>query len=177
MFGRLRELNYLDNHKRVYRIYTEMKLNLRRKHKKRLPARVLTPLVQPMEPNLTWSLDFMHDGLLDGKAFRSFNVIDDFNREALCIVLDNSLTSLRVIRELTKLIEWRGKQKNSGWTKGRSLSLMHWKNGAGIGKSLYSLYRKESHIRMDMLNASITPTRKRFWIIMLLKITTGQEND
>lgn len=62
-FHRLRMLQFNDNHKRVYRIYTEMKLNLRRKHKKRLPSRVLNPLVQPLHPNLTWSMDFMHGGL------------------------------------------------------------------------------------------------------------------
>jgi putative transposase len=109
MFARLRAQNYRDNHKRVYRIYTEMKLNLRRKHKKRLPARVREPLVVPEQPNQTWSMDFMHDGLIDGKPFRSFNVIDDFNREVLVVAVDKSLTSQRVIRELNQLIEWRGK--------------------------------------------------------------------
>ncbi len=54
-------------------------------------------------------MDFMHDGLFEGKPFRAFNVIDDFNREALTIAIDTSLTSERVIRELNKLIEWRGK--------------------------------------------------------------------
>ena len=111
MYGRLRDLNYRDNHKRVYGIYKEMKLNIRRKHRRRLPARILAPLIQPLAPNITWLMDFMHDGLMDGKTFRSFNVIDDFNREALCIALDRSLTSLRVIRELSRLIEWRGKPK------------------------------------------------------------------
>lgn len=109
MFYHLRLNNYTWNHKKVYRIYTDMKLNLRRKHKKRLPARIKEPLLQPLQPNLSWSMDFMHDGLISGKPFRSFNVIDDFNREALNITLDTSLTSSRVIRELEKLIEWRGK--------------------------------------------------------------------
>lgn len=86
-----------------------MKLNLRRKHKRRLPARILEPLAQPIAPNMTWSMDFMHDGLIGGKAFRSFNIIDDFNREVLNITLDTSLTSHRIIRELDRLIEWRGK--------------------------------------------------------------------
>lgn len=86
-----------------------MKLNLRRKHKKRLPSRILNPLVQPLHPNLTWSMDFMHDGLFQGRSFRAFNVIDDFNREVLTIAIDTSLTSDRVKRELDKLIEWRGK--------------------------------------------------------------------
>lgn len=109
MYYRLRLLNYRDNHKRVYRIYTEMKLNLRRKHKRRLPARVKQPLLQPLHHNLTWSMDFIHDGLLGGKSFRAFNVIDDFNREILTITIDTSLTSKRVVRELNQIVEWRGK--------------------------------------------------------------------
>lgn len=109
MYYRLRAMSFLDNHKRVYRIYTEMRLNLRRKYKKRLPMRVKHPLIQPLHHNLTWSMDFVHDGLFQGKSFRSFNVIDDFNREVLALSIDTSLTSLRVIRELNKLLEWRGK--------------------------------------------------------------------
>jgi putative transposase len=108
MFAWLRRNDYLDNHKRVYRIYTSMKLNLRRKHKRRLPARILTPLIQPSAPNQNWSMDFMHDGLIDGRAFRCFNVIDDFNREVLGITLDKSLSSQRVIRELNNVIQWPG---------------------------------------------------------------------
>jgi len=109
MYHRLRKLSFQWNHKRVYRIYTEMKLNLRRKYKKRLPVREKEPLVYPIGPNITWSMDFMHDGLISGKPFRSFNVIDDFNREALNLTLASSLTSKRVIRELSRLIDWRGK--------------------------------------------------------------------
>lgn len=104
----LRRLNFLWNHKKVYRVYTEMGLNLRRKHKKRLPARIMEPLVWPLHPNTTWSMDFMHDSLANGVTFRSLNVIDDFNREALLITMDTSLTSKGVIRELDKLIAWRG---------------------------------------------------------------------
>ncbi len=66
-------------------------------------------LLQPLTPNLTWSMDFMHDVLNNGVKFRTFNVIDDFNREGLNITLGTSITSRRVIRELERLIEWRGK--------------------------------------------------------------------
>lgn len=107
----LRNLNFKWNHKKVYRIYTEMGLNMRRKCKKRLPARIMEPLVQPQDPNLTWSMDFMHDTLSNGVKFRTFNIIDDFNREALNITMDTSLTSKRVIRELEQLIAWRGAPK------------------------------------------------------------------
>ncbi|CDH45841.1 transposase [Candidatus Contendobacter odensis Run_B_J11] len=108
MHYHLRNCNHLWNHKRVYRIYTEMGLNLRRKRKKRLPARIMEPLLQPIYPNITWSMDFMHDTLSNGINFRSLNIIDDYNREALCLTIDTSLTSKRVIRELDKLIAWRG---------------------------------------------------------------------
>lgn len=109
MHYHLRQVGWRWNHKKVYRIYTEMRLNMRRKYKRRLPARVKEPLLQPIAPNVTWSMDFMHDGLIDGKSFRSFNVMDDYNREILNITLAKGMPSTRVIRELDKLIEWRGK--------------------------------------------------------------------
>jgi len=86
-----------------------MKLNLRSKRKKRLPARVKKPLLRPVYPNVTWSMDFMHNTLEDGKSVRSLNIIDDFNREILNITIDTSLPSARVVSELEQLIDWRGK--------------------------------------------------------------------
>ena len=79
MHYRLRDVGHHWNHKKVYRIYTEMGLDLRRKYKRRLPSRI----EEPLYPNLTWSMDFMHDLLKEGDSLRSFNVIDDFNHEAL----------------------------------------------------------------------------------------------
>lgn len=109
MYHRLRKLKYMWNHKRVYRIYTLMRLNLRNKRKKRLPARAKAPLLRPIGPNITWSLDFMHDTLACGKTIRTLNIMDDFSREALSITVDTSLPARRVIRELEKLLEWRGR--------------------------------------------------------------------
>ncbi len=97
------------NHKRVYRIYCELELNLRIKPKKRLIREVPQPLVAPTAVNQSWSMDFMHDQLTDGRSFRLFNVIDDFNREGLAIEVDFSLPAPRVIRALDQIIEWRGK--------------------------------------------------------------------
>ena len=99
------------NHKRVYRIYRELELNLRIKPKRRLIREKPEPLATPQTINEMWSMDFMHDTLEDGRAFRLFNLIDDFNREGLCIEIDFSLPAERVIRALDQVIEWRGKPK------------------------------------------------------------------
>lgn len=109
MRHRLKNLGFRWNHKRIYRIYTSMKLNLRSKRKKRLPARVKEPLLRPVYPNVTWSMDFMHDTLECGKKVRSLNIMDDFNLEILQISIDSSLPSYKVISGLEQLIEWRGK--------------------------------------------------------------------
>ena len=97
------------NHKRVYRIYRELELNLRIKPRKRIKREKPDALAVPTVPNQSWSMDFMSDGLSDGRSFRTFNLIDDFNREGLAIDVDFSLPSRRVIRSLEQVIEWRGK--------------------------------------------------------------------
>jgi len=97
------------NHKRVYRIYRELELNLRIKPRKRLVRQAPQPLTVPSAVNQVWSMDFMHDQLVDGRSIRLLNVIDDFNREALGIEVDFSLPSERVIRVLEQIIYWRGK--------------------------------------------------------------------
>ena len=97
------------NHKRVYRTYRALELNLRIKPKKRLVREKPEPLAVPETVNQVWSMDFMHDRLEDGRAIRLFNVIDDFNREGLGIEVDFSLPAERVIRSLEQIIEWRGR--------------------------------------------------------------------
>lgn len=108
LFQVIRRHGHRWNHKRVYRVYCLLKLNIRRKGKKRIPSRHPEPLAVPPAANCCWSIDFMSDALITGQRFRTFNVIDDFNREILGIEVDTNLPSARVIRVLDRIASWRG---------------------------------------------------------------------
>ena len=126
---------YRYNHKRVYRIYRELELNLRIKPKRRLKRDRPDELAVPRQINVMWSMDFMHDALADDSSFRTFNVLDDYNREGLGIEVDKSLPALRVIRSLEQIIEWRGKPQAIRCDNGPeyiSGQLMAWARQAGI---------------------------------------------
>lgn len=100
------------NHKRIYRIYRELELNLRIKPHHCLVREKPLPLAVPSAINQSWAMDFMHDQFADGRSIRLFNVIDDFNRDGLGIEVDFSLSSERVTRSLDRIIEWRGKSSS-----------------------------------------------------------------
>ena len=109
MYFRIRKEGWLWNHKRIHRVYKLLKLNMKRKGKRRLPARIRQPLQAVDRINAIWSMDFMNDSLLSGRKFRVLNLLDDYNREALAIEVDTSLRAERVIRVLEQIIQWRGK--------------------------------------------------------------------
>lgn len=106
---RIRKEGYGWNHKRIQRVYRQLGLNKRRKKMKR---RIANPdkeyLLQPIAPNITWSMDFMSDVLEDGRKIRILNVIDDYNREALMCEIDYSFPSEKVVKLVQQLIDWYG---------------------------------------------------------------------
>ena len=106
-YHRIRRTGLIINHKKLYK----MKLNIRRRTKKRIPARVKQQLFQPSEMNQVWSVDFMSDSLWDGRRIRLLNIIDDYNREVLSIETDTSFPTLRVIRSLEEIGKARGLPK------------------------------------------------------------------
>jgi len=95
------------NHKRLYRVYKFMKLNHKRRSKKRIPARVRQPLAAPALVDHQWSMDFMQDTLYCGRGFRTLNIFDEGTREVLAIEVDTSLPAARVIRLLEQLKDSR----------------------------------------------------------------------
>ena len=123
------------NHKRVYRLYRELELNLRIRPKRRLKRDKPDPLAVPRQINEVWSIDFMHDALSSGTTFRTFNVLDDYNREGLGIEVDLSLPSQRITRALDQIIEWRGKPKVIRCDNGSEMcsgQFQHWASRRGI---------------------------------------------
>jgi putative transposase len=142
-----------------------MNLNIRRRAKKRLPQRVKDPLSIPQQPNQTWSLDFMSDTLTDGRKFRLLNVMDDFNRESLCIEADTSLPGQRVVRVLERLVNQRGKPQQIRTDNGPEFighRLQEWcdKNRIRIvyiqpGRPMQNgfIERKNGSLRRELLNA------------------------
>ena len=123
------------NHKRVYRIYRELELNLRIKPRRRIKREKPEELAVPDAANMVWSMDFMADRLADGRQFRLLNVLDDFNREGLGIEVDFSLPAERVVRSLNQIIEWRGKPLALRVYNGPeyiSGTLMEWAERQGI---------------------------------------------
>ena len=104
----LRREGWAVNHKRVYRIYGEEGLAVRRRQRKRLKAEARTPLALPTQANQVWTMDFTHDNLASGRKFRTLNLMDGFTRESPRIEVDTSLPGLRVARVLEAVASERG---------------------------------------------------------------------
>ena len=157
------------NHKRVYRIYRELELNLRIKPRRRLKRNKPEALNVPESINQVWSMDFMSDALSDGRSIRTFNVIDDFNREGLAVDVDLSMPSTRVIRSLEQLIEWRGKpsaircdngpeyisQTLRNWTNKQQITLLYIQPGKPTQNAYIERFNRTArHEWLDLHNFS-----------------------
>ena len=103
----LRRAGQRINHKKVYRIYREEGLPVRRRKRKKLAAGVRIVLASPTQPNQRWSMDFMGDSLASGRPFRILNIVDDYSREAIATEVDSSMPGLRVVRVLEQIASTR----------------------------------------------------------------------
>lgn len=95
------------NVKRVYRLYRDAGLAVRKRGRKRIGLTERVPLLLPEIPNHAWSMDFVHDGLADGRRIRCLNIVDDCTRESIVIEVDTSISGERVARVLDRIAEHR----------------------------------------------------------------------
>jgi len=96
------------NWKKLYRLYKEERLTVRKRGGRKRALGTRAPMAVPQSPNQRWTLDFVSDALVDGRRFRILCVIADFSRECLAVVVDNPLSGEHVARELDKIAERRG---------------------------------------------------------------------
>ena len=100
------------NHKRVYRMYKQEGLIVRKKKRKKRTSVAREPMKIPCQANERWSMDFLSDYINDGRRLRVFGVLDDFSRESLALIADTSITGTRVARVLDELAKTRGYPKS-----------------------------------------------------------------
>ncbi|HGM5590432.1 MULTISPECIES: DDE-type integrase/transposase/recombinase [Serratia] len=136
--------------KRVHRIYCLMKLNFPRKGKQHLPVRNPVPLVKSESLNQSWSIDFMYDALVCGRRFRTFNVMDGFNREALVIEIGMNIPAQRVVRVLDRVVGNRGYPRK-----------MRMGNGPELVSLALALWAEENGVMLEFIKPG-QPTQNTF---------------
>ncbi len=182
MYHYLRRQGKIWNHKRVHRLYCKLGLNIRRKCRKRIPARNPEPLRVPDKVNVCWSIDFMSDALWDGRKYRTFNVVDDHSREVLGIEVDLSIPAQRVIRTLEQISLTRGYPekirmdngpeltsfKMACWAEEKGIELEYIKPGKpmqnGFIERFNRTYREEVLDMFVFSRLSEVKQRTEFWI-------------
>ena len=131
----LRREGYEVNHKKLFRLYREEKLTVRRRGGRKRAIGTRAPMLLPLAPNERWSLDFVSDQFTDGRRFRILTVVDDCTRECLALLADTSLSGVRVVRELDRLIAERGKPKmivSDNGTEFTSNAILTWAEKNGV---------------------------------------------
>ena len=132
----LKREGYAVNHKRLFRLYREERLTVRRRGGRKRALGTRSPMLIPQLPNDRWSLDFASDQFRDGRRLRILAVVDDCTRECLALVADTSISGLRVARELDRLLAERGKPSSIVSDNGTELTsnaILRWADDRKVG--------------------------------------------
>ena len=167
LFILLREQGEPSGINRIYRLYREEGLTVRKRKARRRAIGTRTPILVEAKINARWSLDFVHDQLAQGRRFRILNVVDDVTRECLAAIPDTSISGKRVARELTMLISARGKPQmivSDNGTEFTSNAILGWAKGHRVewhyiapGRPMQNGYIESFNGRMrdELLNESL----------------------
>ena len=167
----LKREGYVINHKKLYRLYREEKLAVRRRGGRKRAIGTRAPILVPVKPNERWSLDFVSDQLTCGRRFRILTVVDDCTRECLALVADTSLSGTRVARELDRLTIERGKPKMVVSDNGSELTsnaILTWADQTRVewhyiapGKPMQNAFIESfnGRLRDELLNVTCSSSR------------------
>ena len=131
----LRREGMMVNHKRLFRLYREEKLSVRKRGGRKRALGTRAPMLVPLLPNQRWSLDFVSDQFTDCRRFRVLTVIDDCTRECIALIADTSLSGRRVARELHQIIAQRGSPQmivSDNGTEFTSNAILNWADEAKV---------------------------------------------
>lgn len=167
LFILLREQGEPSGINRIYRLYREEGLTVRKRKARRRAIGTRTPILVEARVNARWSLDFVHDQFAQGRRFRILNIVDDVTRECLAAIPDTSISGKRVARELTRLVGARGKPKmivSDNGTEFTSNAILSWAKGHAVdwhyiapGRPMQNGYIESFNGRMrdELLNESL----------------------
>jgi putative transposase len=163
----LRREGFRVNHKRLFRLYREERLMVRRRGGRKRAIGTRAPMMIPLRPNERWSLDFVADQMTDGRRFRMLAIVDDCTRECLALVADTSLSGVRVARELDRLLAERGRPKmivSDNGSEFTSNAILGWADAARVewhyiapGKPMQNGFIESfnGRLRDEMLNETL----------------------
>ena len=163
----LRREGFIVNHKRLFRLYREESLTVRRRGGRKRALGTRTPMLIPQWPDDCWSLDFVADQFIDGRRMRILIVVDDCSRECLALIPDTSISGIRVARELDRLVADRGKPKmivSDNGTELTSNAILQWADDhkvawhyIALGKPMQNAFAESfiGRLRDELLNETL----------------------
>jgi putative transposase len=163
----LQREGFIVNHKRLFRIYREERLMVRRRGGRKRALGTRAPMLVPEWPNDRWSLDFAADQFIDGRRLRILVVVDDCTRECLALIADTSISGIRVARELDRLLDERGKPKtivSDNGTELTSNAILQWADDHKVawhyiapGKPVQNAFAESfiGRLRDELLNETL----------------------
>jgi putative transposase len=163
----LRREGFLVNHKRLFRLYREERLTVRRRGGRKRALGTRAPMTAPQLPNDRWSVDFVADQFIDGRRMRIFVVVDDCTRECLSLIADTSISGIRVARELDRLLGQHGKPKmivSDNGTELTSNAILRWTDDHKVawhyiapGKPVQNAFAESfiGRLRDELLNETL----------------------
>jgi len=174
----LRREGLVVNHKKLFRLYREERLGVRRRGGRKRALGTRAPMLVPLRPNERWSLDFVSDQLTDGRRFRILTVVDDCTRENIALIADTSLSGLRVATELDRLVATRGKPRmivSDNGTEFTSNAILRWADQSRVewhyiapGKPTQNAFIESfnGRLRDELLNETLFTTLAQVRVLL-----------